>query len=71
MTKPSKEEYDQAKKNVKFFKDTITSSRKKIMELVDKISLENQTLKNYEKDLEENQKVVNLYDLYKEAELQT
>lgn len=39
------------------------------MELVDKISLENQTLKNYQKDLEENQKVVNLYDLYKEIEL--
>ena len=39
------------------------------MELVDKISLENQTLKNYEKDLEENQKVVNIYDLYKEAEV--
>lgn len=70
MTKPSKSEYDQAKKNVKFFKDTIISSRKKIMELVDKISLENQILRNYEKDLEENQKVVNLYDLYKEAESQ-
>lgn len=69
MTKPSKKEYDQAKKNVKLLKDTITSSRKKIMELVDKISLENQTLKNYEKDIEENQKVVNLYELYKEIEL--
>lgn len=67
--KPSKTEYDEAKNNVKFLKESIMLSQKKIMDLVDKLSVENQNLRDYQKCLEENQKVVTVYDLYKEVSM--
>ncbi len=65
--KPSKSKYDEAKKNVKILKESISFSQNKIMDLVDKLSIENQNLRDYQKLLDENQKVVTTYDLYEEV----
>ncbi len=65
--KPSKSKYDEAKKNVKILKESISFSQNKIMDLVDKLSIENQNLRDYQKLLDEDQKVVTTYDLYEEV----
>lgn len=65
--KPSKSKYDEAKNNVKILKESISFSQNKIMDLVDKLSIENQNLRDYQKLLDENQKVVTTYDLYEEV----
>lgn len=65
--KPSKSKYDEAKKNVKILKESISFTQNKIMDLVDKLSIENQNLRDYQKLLDEDQKVVTTYDLYEEV----
>ena len=66
--KPSEDEYIRAKENLSMIQRSIQLSKNRLMQLVDELAREKNSLDTYNSVLDENKKVVMLYEAYKEAE---
>lgn len=66
--KPSEEEYIKAKENITGIQVSMQLSKNRLLQLVDELAREKNSLDIYNSVLDENKKVVMLYEAYKEVE---
>lgn len=68
MNKPTKEEYEKAKKDMSFFNDCICRCKKEQNKLLDELITNRNSEKFYTEALEKVKETILIYELYKDVE---